>query len=334
MPRTTTATTHWPISSQFAAAKAGSPLYDNGMSSVPATTGKTPDDILGAIKAAVVGGTLPQVSWVVTDQITSEHPIGPPVNGERFVSGLLQALAADANTFNSTVVFLNYDENDGFFDHVPPPSPAAGTTGEFVNGTPVGLGFRVPMIAISPWTRGGWVDSEVFDHTSVIRFMETWSAAVGKPELPGHQRLAALGLRKSDLGFRLREPCFRAALAAHAGRRDRRLDMHLQTQSVAAKQRAAATGVRHQAGQSPAVPDKCLGFLMDVRRQQPHPGEHRPLEREPAGHQTGPFRRLRQRFPYRRPVAIHRAGVRSGHRSERLDHRLLQLRPQFRQWLL
>jgi phospholipase C len=165
----------------FANSKPGSPLYDRGMSSVPAATGSTPDDILAAIKADVLGGTLPQVSWVVTDQITSEHPIGPPVNGERFVSGLLHSLAADANTFDSTVVFLNYDENDGFFDHVPPPSPVAGTADEFVNGTPVGLGFRVPMIIMSPWTRGGWVDSEVFDHTSVIRFVETWSAAIGKP---------------------------------------------------------------------------------------------------------------------------------------------------------
>jgi phospholipase C len=166
---------------QFANAQPGSPLHDRGMSSVPATTGSTPDDILAAIRAAVVGGTLPEVSWVVTDQITSEHPIGPPVNGERFVHGLLQAIAADPATLNSTVLFLNYDENDGFFDHVPPPSPASGTAAEFVNGVPVGLGFRVPMIVMSPWTRGGWVDSEVFDHTSVIQFIEKWATAIGKP---------------------------------------------------------------------------------------------------------------------------------------------------------
>ena len=168
---------------QFTSAPAGSPLHDRGMGSVPAKTGSTPDDILAAIKADVLAGTLPQVSWVVTDQITSEHPIGPPVNGERFVSGLLQALAADPNTLDSTVLFLNYDENDGFFDHVPPPSPVAGTAGEFVGATPVGLGFRVPMLVISPWSRGGWVDSEVFDHTSVIRFLETWSTAIGTPAI-------------------------------------------------------------------------------------------------------------------------------------------------------
>lgn len=92
-----------------------------------------------------------------------------------------RALAASPEVFDSTVLFLNYDENDGFFDHVPPPSPPAGTPGEFLDGTPFGLGFRVPMVVMSPWTRGGWVSSEVFDHTSVLRFMETWTTALGTP---------------------------------------------------------------------------------------------------------------------------------------------------------
>ncbi|KJY34253.1 phospholipase, partial [Streptomyces sp. NRRL S-444] len=72
-------------------------------------------------------------------------------------------------------------ENDGFFDHVPPPVAPPGTPGEYIDGTPIGLGFRVPMLVMSPWTRGGWVSSEVFDHTSVLRFMETWTAALGTP---------------------------------------------------------------------------------------------------------------------------------------------------------
>ncbi|MGH8083578.1 MAG: phospholipase domain-containing protein, partial [Lysobacter sp.] len=78
---------------------------------------------------------------------------------------------------------VTYDESDGFFDHMPPPTPpwAIGkgastvhTTGdiEAASGLPVGLGHRVPMMAISPWSKGGWVSSEVFDHTSVIRFLE------------------------------------------------------------------------------------------------------------------------------------------------------------------
>jgi phospholipase C len=81
-----------------------------------------------------------------------------------------------------TVFILSYDENDGLFDHVLPPTPPAGTPGEFVdgvsptgvqgNGLPTGLGFRVPCVVISPWTVGGWVNSELSDHTSQLRFLE------------------------------------------------------------------------------------------------------------------------------------------------------------------
>ncbi|MGX1547281.1 phosphocholine-specific phospholipase C [Streptomyces adustus] len=166
---------------KFAVAKAGDPLYDRGMSSVPKVTGSTPDDIAAAIRADVLAGTLPQVSWVVANQAFSEHPYAPPGDGAHFVDLVYRALAADPDVLDSTVLFLNYDENDGFFDHVPPPAPPAGTAGEFLNGVPYGFGFRVPMIVISPWTRGGWVSSEVFEHTSVLRFLETWTTALGKP---------------------------------------------------------------------------------------------------------------------------------------------------------
>ncbi|WP_405626684.1 phosphocholine-specific phospholipase C [Streptomyces sp. NBC_01396] len=165
----------------FANARPGTPLHDRGMASVPGVTGSTPDDIAAAIKADVLAGTLPQVSWVVANQAFSEHPFAPPGDGAHFVDLVYRALAADSDVFDSTVLFLNYDENDGCFDHVPPPVPPAGTAGEFLDGVPYGLGFRVPMIVISPWTRGGWVSSEVFDHTSVLRFLETWTAALGKP---------------------------------------------------------------------------------------------------------------------------------------------------------
>ncbi|WP_354640627.1 phosphocholine-specific phospholipase C [Kitasatospora camelliae] len=167
--------------SQFSSAPAGSPLAAKGMASVPKVTGRTPDDIVAAIKADVLAGTLPQVSWIVPNQEVSEHPYATPADGAHFVHNVMNALNADPAVFDSTVLFLNYDENDGFFDHVPPPAAPAGTPGEFYNGTNIGLGFRVPMIAISPWTRGGWVSSEVSDHTSVLRFLEKWTAAVGKP---------------------------------------------------------------------------------------------------------------------------------------------------------
>ncbi len=95
---------------------------------------------------------------------------------------LLSALADNPQVFAKTVFILNYDENDGFFDHVPPPVPATrpelgvslvSTAGETYGDEPVGLGPRVPMIVVSPWTKGGFVNSQVFDHTSVLRFLET-----------------------------------------------------------------------------------------------------------------------------------------------------------------
>ena len=170
---------------QFANAAVGSTLYQRGMASVPAVTGNTADDIVAALSNDISAGTLPEVSWIVPSQDYSEHPDAPPANGAYLINKVLQALAANPTTLNSTVLFINYDENDGFFDHVPPPVPTAGTTDEYitVSGStkPIGMGFRVPMIVCSPWSRGGVVDSHVYDHTSVIRFIEQWSSAVGKP---------------------------------------------------------------------------------------------------------------------------------------------------------
>ncbi|MEY9947693.1 phosphocholine-specific phospholipase C [Kitasatospora sp. GAS1066B] len=167
--------------SQFANASAGSDLAVKGMGSVPKVTGRTPDDIAAAIQADVLAGTLPQVSWIVADQQSSEHPYATPEDGAHFVHMVMDALNADSNVFNSTILLINYDENDGFFDHVPPPVAPAGTAGEFYGSTNIGMGFRVPLLAISPWSRGGWVNSEVFDHTSVLRFLEVWTAAQGTP---------------------------------------------------------------------------------------------------------------------------------------------------------
>jgi phospholipase C len=171
------------------------PLYANGVANVTTDTGvqtQNADNINAAIKADVLAGTLPQVSYVVDNQFFSEHPVTAPSNGAYFLRGVLEALSADPDVFNSTLVIVDYDENDGQFDHVPPPIPAAGEADEFVSGTdlteygltapaPVGLGFRVPLILVSPWTRGGWVTSETADHTSVIQFLEKWTTAIGKP---------------------------------------------------------------------------------------------------------------------------------------------------------
>jgi phospholipase C len=157
---------------------------------------------LDLLKADVLADRLPQVSWIIATAEGSEHP-GPssPASGADYIARVLDALTANPDSWSKTVFLVNFDENDGFFDHMPPPSvpsittdgsdPAqarlAGastvdTTGEYhhlLNGAdartlhrPYGLGPRVPMYVISPWTKGGWVNSQVFDHSSVVRFIE------------------------------------------------------------------------------------------------------------------------------------------------------------------
>jgi phospholipase C len=118
-------------------------------------------------------GNIPQVTWVVPPSTVSEHPDYLPAAGEDHTSQLLQALWANPALWAKTALILNYDENDGQFDHVAPPTPEPGTPGEFVNGLPIGLGYRVPCIVISPFSRGGYVCGATFDHTSALRLIET-----------------------------------------------------------------------------------------------------------------------------------------------------------------
>jgi phospholipase C len=126
---------------------------------------------------------LPAVSWVQVSFDQSEHPGFPPAKGEFAVDRVLRAIWSRPNIWRKTVVIVNHDENGGFFDHVAPPTPPRGTKGEFLTvgrlpahaggiRGPIGLGFRVPCIVVSPWTRGGLVCSDVFDHTSVLRLIE------------------------------------------------------------------------------------------------------------------------------------------------------------------
>ncbi len=156
---------------------------------------------LDRLRADVIAGTLPQVSYIVATAAGSEHP-GPssPAQGAAYTAEVLDALTADPAVWARTALFVMFDENDGFFDHVPPPAPPSrdadgalhggstvALTGEYhlrpsggdaaadlpaYRGRSYGLGPRVPMYVVSPWSRGGWVDSEVLDHTSVIRFLE------------------------------------------------------------------------------------------------------------------------------------------------------------------
>ncbi|MDF0488908.1 phospholipase C, phosphocholine-specific [Sphingomonas sp. H39-1-10] len=137
--------------------------------------------LIAAFAADVAADRLPQVSWIVPMMQMSEHPDAPVPFGEVLIGNLVAALAANPKVWAKTAFILNYDENDGFFDHIPAPMPAIAprygasnvdVRSETYQGEPVGLGPRVPMMVISPWTRGGWVNSQMFDHTSVLRFLE------------------------------------------------------------------------------------------------------------------------------------------------------------------
>jgi phospholipase C len=138
----------------------------------------------GTFQADVLSGKLPQVSWIFPSLLACEHPSAPPALGEQFVFTVLKTLLLNQAVWEKTALFVMYDENGGFFDHVPPPTAPTGTTGEYVSVDPlpadasgvrgpIGLGFRVPMFVISPYARGGLVCSDTFDHTSQLRFLET-----------------------------------------------------------------------------------------------------------------------------------------------------------------
>ncbi|PCE27619.1 phospholipase C, phosphocholine-specific [Paraburkholderia acidicola] len=168
---------------QYRNAQPGNPLYDRARIGTNVSAGGTFFDIL---RQDVQNNTLPQVSWITAPEAYSEHPNWPVNYGAWYIDQVLQVLTSNPEVWSKTVLLINYDENDGFFDHVPPPFAPNSTNGlstvdtsnEYFAGNsnyaagPYGMGPRVPLIAVSPWSKGGWVCSELFDHTSVIRFIE------------------------------------------------------------------------------------------------------------------------------------------------------------------
>lgn len=157
-------------------------------------------DVLHQFREDINAGKLPTVSWLVAPQYFSDHPSAPWF-GAWYVSEVLDILTKNPEVWKKTIFILNYDENDGYFDHIPPfvaPKPndpnsgkvseGIDTTDEYVTmkeelgrkdidkadarESPIGLGYRVPLIIASPWSRGGWVNSQVFDITSTLQFLE------------------------------------------------------------------------------------------------------------------------------------------------------------------
>jgi phospholipase C len=166
-------------------------------------------DVLHQFREDVSTGKLPAVSWISAPESFSDHP-SAPWYGAWYVSEVLDILTQNPEVWKKTIFILAYDENDGYFDHVPPftaphshkdgtgkVSKGIDTRAEFVTleqelarhdfpekfdrEGPIGLGFRVPLVIASPWSKGGWVNSEVFDHTSTLQFLETFlSKKTGK----------------------------------------------------------------------------------------------------------------------------------------------------------
>ncbi|WP_310717983.1 phosphocholine-specific phospholipase C [Streptomyces lydicus] len=169
---------------QYRNAKPGDPLFDKARTG---TNAKQGDGYFDRLKADVKAGKLPQVSWIAAPEAFSEHPNWPANYGAWYVSQVLDALTSNPEVWSKTALFITYDENDGYFDHIVPPFPPASadqglstvdTSLDHFPGNatyaagPYGLGQRVPMLVVSPWSTGGYVCSETFDHTSIIRFLE------------------------------------------------------------------------------------------------------------------------------------------------------------------
>ncbi|MBB4682875.1 phosphocholine-specific phospholipase C [Amycolatopsis jiangsuensis] len=172
---------------QYRNAAAGDPLFDKARTG---TSVKNGDGLFDRLRADVQSGDLPSVSWIAAPEAYCEHPSWPANYGAWYISGILDALTSNPDVWSKTALLITYDENDGFFDHVPPPVPplngdwglsTVDTAGEIYTGgadasytkdVPYGLGPRVPLLVVSPWSVGGWVCSQTFDHTSVIQLIE------------------------------------------------------------------------------------------------------------------------------------------------------------------
>jgi phospholipase C len=207
----------------FRSAKSDSAIYRNGLSPW----------LLEDLKRHAASNSLPSVSWILPTPEASEHPGVPssPSRGGNFLAEVLSALIVNPESWSKTALLISFDENDGLFDHMPPPAVPSynpdGTlagkstvdirgmhfegatsfldagareyyakihrkrhmtdteldqlaTTELIDSRdtgagkirPFGLGPRVPLYIVSPWSRGGWINSQVFDHTSVGQFIE------------------------------------------------------------------------------------------------------------------------------------------------------------------
>lgn len=228
------------------------------------------EQLVEAFRRDIESGQLPQIVWIVTAADLSEHPKAEPSKGEHVTAKLIEALVDNPDVFAQTVFILNYDEGGGFYDHQPPPIPPVGDyrghstvslAGEIKDYTgdnvpesgkhPIGLGIRTPTIVVSPWSRGGHVCSQLFDHTSVLQFMEQ-CFGVSEPNISAWRR-SVCGDLTSAFDF-TRPTNHRTALKL--------------PETDDFRERIA----RSQAGVANAIPEE-----QALREQMPGQRSHRPL---------------------------------------------------------
>ena len=176
-------------------AEPGTPLAERAKTGTEVRKqNRRPEALLADLRRDVSAGRLPAVSWIVAPEAYSEHPNWRPDFGAWYVSQVIDILTSNPDVWSKMAMFVTYDEEGGFFDHLVPPTPprtraeglsTVSVDNEVFAGSggyrpgPYGLGMRVPMIVVSPWTRGGYVDSQLFDHSSLIRFLEARFAKRG-----------------------------------------------------------------------------------------------------------------------------------------------------------
>ena len=161
--------------------------------------------------ADAAAGNLPEVSFVDgqfaqegTGTGDDDHPHVDIRNGERLMNDVYAAVTASPQ-WGSTVLFINFDEWGGFFDHVPPPTEPIPPVTRAAGDTDGRLGFRVPALLVAPWARRSYVSHEQYDHTSVLRLIEkNWHL----PPLSMRDASAGNLARELDFGLQREAPQF------------------------------------------------------------------------------------------------------------------------------
>ncbi len=247
-------------------AQPGDPLYEKARTGTDASAG---EGFFDRLEADVRADTLPQISWIVAPEAFTEHPNWPANYGAWYVARALDALTSNPDVWSKTAVFLTFDENDGFFDHLVPPYPNSTRrdgdstvavrheryTGSAATAGNYGLGQRVPMTVISPWSTGGWVCSETFDHTSIIRFMEA-RFGVHEPNITPWRRAVCGDLTSAfDFGATSTEVPRLPATASYAPTDDQRHPDYV----------PVPPAYQHVPAQEPGVrPSRALGYELAV----------------------------------------------------------------------